>query len=40
MLAPENSSVAGTEQRADNSALFAKLNRWVKIISIKLLKLV
>lgn len=38
MLAPENSSVAGTEQRADNSALFDKLKRWVKIISIKLLK--
>lgn len=40
MLVPENSSVAGTEQRADNSAIFAKLKRCVKIISIKILKLV
>lgn len=30
MLSPENSSVAGTEQKADNSSIFAKLKSCVR----------
>lgn len=34
MLSPENSSVAGTEQKADNSSIFAKLKNCVRNTSM------